>query len=356
MTSTNSPRRLSLDVPPNPAETLRSLAQYAGDVPSDKYMSGELFDRLESRVATLLGKEAALYLPSGKLAQMIALKILTGRAGCRRIALHPRAHLEEYEARSYQELWGLTAAQLGGYDRLPKPGDLSAIHEPLGAAILELPMRRLGCLLPTWNQLIEFSQIAQQRKVFLHMDGARLWESQPYYQKPLHEIADLFDTVYVALDKGLGGLAGAVLAGPQWVIDEARIWQRRAGGRALRSFPYLLSALKGLDERLPRMNAYHEKAKELAKSIGNIPNVRVSPETPQANAFLVSVTGNPTEAIEARDTLAKTNGIWLFDTTVDSVEQSTIRFEVTVREAAFELDTSQICEAISQFRDLVCSK
>jgi len=89
---------------------------------------------------------------------MSALKVLTGRAGCSRIALHPRSHLEEYEARAYQELWGLTAAQLGGYDR------------------------------------------------------------------PLAEIAGLFDTVYVAFDKGLGGLAGAALAGPQWVIDEVNIW------------------------------------------------------------------------------------------------------------------------------------
>ncbi|PCI02803.1 MAG: threonine aldolase [Hyphomicrobiales bacterium] len=318
-------------------------------------MSGELFDRLEGQIATLLGKEAALYLPSGKLAQMTALKILTGRAGCTRIAIHPRAHLEEYEARAYQELWGLTAAPLGGYDRLPTPDDLSAIHEPLGAVSLELPMRRLGCLLPTWNQLIEFSEIAQQRNIFLHMDGARLWESQPYYQKPLHEIAGLFDTVYVALDKGLGGLAGAVLAGPQWVIDEARIWQRRAGGRALRSFPYLLSALKGLDERLPRMGAYHEKAKELAKSISDIPNIRVSPEPPHANAFLVSMTGDLTKANEARDTVASEMNIWLFDTTVDSIEQSTVRFEITVREAAFELDASQIGKAVSRFSELVGS-
>lgn len=67
-------RRLSLDEPPNPADTLRELACYAGDAVTDKYTTGELFDRLESRVAGLLGKEAAVYLPSGKLAQMAALK------------------------------------------------------------------------------------------------------------------------------------------------------------------------------------------------------------------------------------------------------------------------------------------
>lgn len=347
------PRRLSHDVPPTPSETLKSLAEFAGDVPSDKYMAGELFDRLHKKTATLLGKEAALYLPSGKLAQMAALKVLCGRAGCNRVAMHPRSHLEEHEKRAYQELWGLTAAHLGGYNRLPTPDDLRAIHEPLGALTLELPLRSLGCLLPEWSELSELCKIAKDRGVFLHMDGARLWESQPFYNKTYAEIAAPFDTVYVALDKGLGGLAGAILAGPQWAIDEVAVWQRRAGGRALRSFPHILSALKALEDRLPRMAEFHHKAKELAEKLGALDGVSISPAVPHANAFFVSVFGRSEKAISARDSVADELGIWLFDAPVDCVDQSVVRFEVTVRGAACDLNINQVGEATKYFRDLV---
>lgn len=146
MASLKLPHRLSLDMPSIPSDTLNALADFAGDVPSDKYMSGELFDQLHQKVAGMLGKESAPFLPSGKLAQMAALKVLTGRAGCSRVAMHPRSHLEENEMRAYQELWNLTATHLGGYDRLPTADDLREIHEPLGAVTLELPLRRLGCL------------------------------------------------------------------------------------------------------------------------------------------------------------------------------------------------------------------
>jgi threonine aldolase len=284
---------------------------------------------------------------------MSALKVLTGRAGCSRIALHPRSHLEEYEARAYQELWGLTAAQLGGYDRLPTREDLDAIREPLGAVTLEIPLRRLGCQLPSWDEFTAITGLARERGIFLHMDGARLWESQPFYDRPLAEIAGLFDTVYVAFDKGLGGLAGAALAGPQWVIDEVKIWQRRAGGRALRSFPNLLSALKGLEDRLPRMAEFHQKAKSLAKCISMLPAVSVSPNPPHANAFLVSLRGSRTQAEQARDRIAEELNIWLFEDLIDAVDQSVVRFEVTVRVAALSLKDTEVREAVQRFQHLI---
>ncbi len=353
MINSSTCRRVSLDNPPVPADVLRDLANYAGDVPADKYMTGELFDRLESQVKELLGKESAIYLPSGKLAQLAALKALTSRSGISRLALHPRSHIEEYEARSYQELWGMTSVHFGEYDRLPTAFDIHNFHEPIGAVVLELPMRRLGCLLPSWEQLVAITNAAHEKQIPIHMDGARLWESQPFYGKPLHEISNLFDTLYVSFDKGLGGLAGGALAGPKSVIDEVKIWQRRAGGRVLRSFPNLLSSLKGLEERLPQMAAFHEKAKSFAKSLVKIPGVRVSPEIPHANAFLVTLQGDTRKAVQARDRLAEEQSIWLFDNVVDCIEQNTIRFEVTIRSAAFDIESSEIKQAVIRFSELV---
>ncbi|MBM3597778.1 MAG: threonine aldolase [Alphaproteobacteria bacterium] len=342
-------RFVSHDRPARPAEALRELAAYAGDCEADKYNSGELVERLERRVAHLLGKEAVAYMPSGKLAQLAALRVLADRAGCRRVAMHPRSHFEEYELRAYQELWSMTAASFGGYDRLPTPVDLRGITEKLGALTLEMPLRRLGCVLQPWDELVEISQQARRRGIALHLDGARIWESQPHYGKPFAEIAALFDTVYVAFDKGLGGLAGAALAGSGPMIEEARVWQRRAGGRALRSFPYLLSALKGLDERLPRMADYHERAVAIAAALRTLPRVRVSPDPPHANAFHVIVEGACDRAREAALGISEETGVWLFDDPVDCPIQGLAMFEITVREAAFELTIDEIRDVVGRF-------
>jgi threonine aldolase len=143
-------RFLSLDRRPDPAAALEKLAAYARriDAGSDQYGAGDLAARLEQQIAELLGKEAALFLPSGKMAQMIALRILTGRSGCRRVAMHPRAHFEEYEAKAYQELHGLIATRFGSYDALPTLADLEALlAEPVGVVAMEMPLRRLGCRL-----------------------------------------------------------------------------------------------------------------------------------------------------------------------------------------------------------------
>src|SRR5579862_6108880 len=176
-------RFLSLDHRLDPADALGELAAYAARLGggADQYGEGDLANMLEQRVAELLGKPAALFLPSGTMAQMIALRILTGRSGCRRVAMHPRAHFEEYEARAYQELHGLTATRFGSYDALPTLADLETLlAEPVGVVAMEMPLRRLGCRLHPWDELAAIAARARASGVPLHLDGARLWESQPF--------------------------------------------------------------------------------------------------------------------------------------------------------------------------------
>jgi threonine aldolase len=346
-------RFLSLDHRLDPAIALGELAAYAErlGVGADQYGAGDLANMLEQRVAELLGKQAALFLPSGKMAQMIALRILTGRSGCRRVAMHPRAHFEEYEARAYQELHGLTATRFGSYDALPTLADLETLlAEPVGAVTLEMPLRRLGCLLHSWDELTAIAQRVRAARVPLHLDGARLWESMPFYGRPYAEIAALFDTVYVAFDKGLGGLAGAMLAGDAEFVAEARIWQRRAGGRMLRMFPYLLSALQGLEARLPLMSEFHAKACAIARMLGTLAGVLITPNPPHANAFLVTLPGKPATARQARLDIARETGLWLFDELVDCPVQGLVSFEISVRGATLELEDHEIGSLVDDFR------
>ncbi len=340
---------LSGDAPMDAQAALLELAQQASGIEPDRYGEGALADRLEARVAQVLGKPAAVFMPTGKMAQLTALRVLTGQTGCRRVALHPRAHFEEHEARAYQELHGLTAAQLGGYDRLPRPADLDAIAEPVGVVALELPLRRLGCRLMPWDDLVGLVRKAQGRGAATYLDGARLWESQPFYGRPLSDIAALFDAVFVAFDKGLGALGGAALAGSAETIAEARLWMHRSGGRPFRMFPYLLSAERALETGPARIQAWCAKARSIAAALTGLPGVRVTPSPPHVNVMLLAVDGEPARAAEAVLDVAQATGVWLFDTVIDSLIQGVTVAEITVRDPALALPESEIRELIQRF-------
>ena len=149
---------------------------------------------------------------------------------------------------------------------MPTVEDLDAVKGPLGAVLLELPLRDGGYLLPTWEELVDLSRACRERGVPLHLDGARLWESAPYWGRELHEVAALADSVYVSFYKGLRGLAGAVVAGPADVVDEARQWRTRMGGTLFSLHPYAVggaaraAARAAPDGRVPRARGRAGKA------------------------------------------------------------------------------------------------
>src|SRR5215211_8622594 len=113
-------------------EALQQLAEATGaDEQPDRYGSGERVERLEGRVADLLGQEAAVFMPSGTMAQQIALRIWSERKRCATVEFHPTSHLELHEERAYERLHGLHARLVGDPSRLIALADLEAIREPL---------------------------------------------------------------------------------------------------------------------------------------------------------------------------------------------------------------------------------
>lgn len=318
------------------AATLRALAERAPDAAGvDRYGEGELAERLEERIAGLLGAEAAVWMPSGTMAQQIALRIHAERRGTSTVAFHPYCHLAEHEEGAYQALHGLRALLLGGRERLIEPADVEALREPVAALLLELPQRDLGGTLPAWDELVATCEAARARGLALHLDGARLWQCAPFYERALEEIAGLFDTAYVSFYKDLGAPAGCALAGPKELIDEARVWQVRHGGRLFTAYPYLLAAEQGLDEVLPRMGAYAERARQLAEVLSALDGVTVVPDPPQGAMFHV-LADRPLEPLhEATLDLAEETRVWpgaMFRATEDPRVQ---RAEVTITEASF---------------------
>src|SRR5919201_2605979 len=237
------------------------------DADRDRYGGGPAAERLEARVAELLRKEAAAWFPSGTMAQQIALRIHADRRGTRVVAFHPLCHLDTYEERGYEHLHGLHASLLGERERLIELADLEQLREPIAALLLELPQRDLGGRLPPWDELVTLCHKARERGAALHLDGARLWQCGPFYERGLDEIAALFDTVYVSFYKDLRAPAGCALAGPQDVVDEARVWRIRHGGRLFSVHPLLLAAERALDEVLPRMPELVAHTQALGKAL-----------------------------------------------------------------------------------------
>jgi threonine aldolase len=273
---------------PTPADLLARIAAADAGDDLDRYGKGGEVAALEQEVADLLGKPAAAFMPSGVMAQQCALRAWSERTGSSRIALHGLSHLVLHELNALSELHRLDVAYLTFEPRQPTPDDLAGLADSLGAVTVELPLRDGGYKLPTWDELTAFAEACRDREVPLHIDGARIWESAPYLGHTLDEIAGLADTMYVSFYKGLGGLAGAAVAGPSDVIDEARSWQRRHGGTLFTLLPYAVMARKGLRTHLPRMAEYHDTAVDLAKQL-TATGLRVDPDPPHTNAFRVYI-------------------------------------------------------------------
>jgi len=267
-----------------PTDVLAALATVESGAVPDRYGEGGVLADLEGEIAQLLGTEAAAFMPSGTMAQQCVLRVHADRQGARRVAVHGLSHLVGHELSALTELHGLAMDHLTDEPRQPTADDLAALPGRLGAVTLELPLRDAGHVLPTWDELTGFAQACRDRAVPLHLDGARVWESTPYLGHSLAEIAALADSVYVSFYKGLGGLAGAAVAGQADVVAEARRWQRRHGGNLVTLLPYSVSAREGLRRHLPRMTEYHEVALELGKALAGA-GLRVTPDPPHTNAF-----------------------------------------------------------------------
>lgn len=275
-----------------PAEVLRSLAEACDelDVTWDQYAARGAVAQLEEELTELFGTDGAAFFPSGTMAQQAALRAWCDRSGTRRVAMPDIAHPLVHESDGPRRLQGFEIEHLTTGHEVATADSLAAVPGRLGAVLVELPLRDAGCLLPTWEELSGLSEAARDRGVPLHVDGARIWESQPFYDRPLSELAELADSMYVSFYKGLGGLAGAALVGPSDFLDEARLWRHRMGGTIFRSTAEAVAALVGLRELLPRMPECLAWARALAVELAPL-GITTKPVEPHTPTFLVFALG-----------------------------------------------------------------
>lgn len=330
-----------------PADALAELATLpADDLKPDMYGAGGAVAALETEVRELLGKPAAVFMPSGTMAQQIALRIHADRRAPRVICFHPTCHLELYEDKAYQRLHGLVGRALGDGRGLLTLADLEGVREPFAALVIELPQREIGGQLPSWDDLVEQVAYVRERGAAVHLDGARLWESGPFYGRPLAEIAGLFDTVYVSFYKGLGGLAGSMLLGDEDVIAEARLWRRRHGGTLQSLWPNAAAGLAGLRLRLPRMGAYLAHARAIAAALSEVDGVQIVPDPPQTPMMHLHLRTNAAAVTAGIRRMATERRLWTWGGSSPTDTPTIHRVELNVGEATLAFSPAEVAAAV----------
>lgn len=299
---------------PTPAQWFQEMAEWAqaNNVSHDHYGGGALIESFEAKVAELLGKPAAVFMPSGVMAQLIAVNIWSERGRLPRFGIHASSHLQLHEEQAFQALLHLHGVMVGHRLRPILADDLAAITEPLSCLVVELPAREIGGQLPEWDELEALKATAAASGTPLHMDGARLWETRAYYQRSYAEIAEGFSSVYVSAYKGLGGIAGSLLVGDTDFIQQARLWRQRLGGTLIKQSPMVVSAAMRFDYRLGMLEACYQRTLRLATCLQGIPGIRILPRTPQVNMLHLYFDADRSALLNARDGIAREHGHWLF--------------------------------------------
>jgi threonine aldolase len=245
-------------------------------------------NRLQQRVAEMLGKEAGVFLPSGAMCNAVAIKTHTNPGEA--ILCDRLAHISRSEFGGPAVLSGVTVEPIEG-DR----GRFTA--EQLAASLANFghygPIPRLVCVEQTHNfgagaiwpleQLREVCELAHRRGLKTHMDGARLFNASVATGVAVGDYAAGCDSVWIDLSKGLGCPIGAVLAGSSEFITRAWRWKHTFGGAMRQSGILAAAGLYALEHNIERLKDDHASAKRLAQGLATIKGVRVSPADVETN-------------------------------------------------------------------------
>jgi len=333
--------------PRNVGVLKEALAPVDGGLESDIYGKGSIIENFQNKMASVLGKAAAVFFPSGTMAQQIALRIWCDRRGIAKVAYHPLCHMEIHEQGGLRELHRIESILLADRDRVIELDDVLDMTESVSALLLELPQREIGGQLPPYQTLESIASVCRERGIKLHLDGARLFEVLPHYQKTAAEICRLFDSVYISFYKGLGGIAGAILAGEPDFIEEATVWKRRHGGDLISLYPYILSADQAYDLRVHRMTQYYAGAKELAELFNKCHGVSTRPQEPVSNMFHVHFAYPAAAVVPILIAIYEETGIG-FTGRLTEVDEQHCSFELSIGDLYEAIPKDQVHAALNR--------
>jgi threonine aldolase len=278
---------LRSDTVTRPTPAMRA-AMSAAEVGDDVFGDDPTVNRLEERVADLLGKEAALFVPSGTMSNQIAVKAHTQPGD--ELICDVNCHIYNYEAGGPAVLSGVTCRTLDGdYGIL----DVTQLEDKIRPDDEHQVRTRLVCLENTHNRgggrIYPFEKIqaihawTRKQGLALHLDGARLWNAIVVTGIPARKWGALFDTVSVCFSKGLGTPVGSALAGPRELIARARRIRKLFGGGMRQAGVLAAAALYALDHHIERLAEDHRNVQIIAQAIADTPGLRLVPPKVETN-------------------------------------------------------------------------
>jgi len=322
---------LRSDTVTRPTEAMRR-AMIEAPVGDDVFGDDPTVNRLEEYVAALLGKEAAIYCPSGTMTNQIGLHLSTNRGD--EVILHEAAHIFNYEVGAPALLSGVQVRPVSGERGVVSPEALRAVVRPEN---VHFPRPRLLCLENTHNvaggrilPLDGFAAVAAEARTLglkVHLDGARIFNAAVATGTPAREWCEHADTVSVCSSKGLGAPVGSLLAGDEETIRKARRVRKAFGGGMRQAGVIAAASLYAFEHHVERLSEDHERARRLAEGLAE---AGYDVEMPETNIVLVDASdvGEFLAALAGRGVLATPRS------------ESTVRFVIHLDVGDEEIDAA----------------
>ena len=300
MTNTVPAIDLRSDTVTRPTAAMRR-AMAEAEVGDDVLDGDPTVRRLEARVAELLGKEAALFFPSGTMANQTAVWVHTTPGT--EVLLDANAHIIHWEMAGAAALAGVqvrpvpagegrSVASAADLERTLRP---ASPHAPIAALVcVENTHNGAGGKVSTFADLEAIRAVADANRLPVHMDGARLWNAHVATGTPLHEFGRTAHTVMLSFSKGLGCPVGAILVGDTPVMRRAHMIRKRLGGGMRQSGILAAAALHALDTHLARLSEDHASARRFAEIVAGAAGARVV--APDTNIVMVDLPERVTSA------------------------------------------------------------
>ena len=267
----------------------RAMAE--AEVGDDVYGEDPTVNRLEARVADLLGMDAGLFVPSGTMANQLCLHVLTDPGD--EVILARSSHVFNYESGASGLLSGVQLHPLDGDRGRLSPAPVAASVRPDAVVAprsrvlsIENTANKAGGVVYTVERVQALADVAQQHDLSLHLDGARLWNAAAALDVEIATLAAPAHLVWVALSKGLGAPVGSVVAGPASLIDAARRARKQFGGGMRQAGILAAAGLYALDHHRDDLSHDHAKARRLAEGLAACPPFHLDPDTVDTNIVI----------------------------------------------------------------------
>jgi threonine aldolase len=303
------------------AEMRRAMAE--AEVGDDVYGEDPTVNRLERRAAEIFGKEAALFVPTGCMGNLVAIKVWTHHGN--EVICEERSHVNLYELASMSAIAGCMPRVARGEDGILTWKEIEAVIRPkiyydsqTALICLENTVNMWGGTVYPTLQVEDICEHAHAAGLKVHLDGARIFNAATALGENVAQMTRKVDSVMFCLSKGLGAPVGSMVAGSKAFIEKGRICRKMFGGGMRQAGVIAAAGLLALEKSPARLHVDHENAKRLAEGVAEMPGLKIDPKKVRSNIVIFDCSKTGRTAVELCDAMHP-HGIWAQDTALYSV-------------------------------------